>query len=81
MQWPHQGAKNSTRAGLLELKTTVSKLEGMRFRTSEAVARRGRVRVTSDRNDCSCTIVALEKEKRGFKKVRKKKTKSSSSHY
>lgn len=34
----YQGAKNSTRAGLLDSKTILSKFEGMRFSTLEAVA-------------------------------------------
>ena len=34
----YQGAKNSTSAGLSDSKTTLSKLEGMRFSTLEAVA-------------------------------------------
>lgn len=36
MQWPHHGAKNSTRAGLPEFRTTSSKLVGIKSSTEEA---------------------------------------------
>ena len=35
LQWPHQGAKNSTSEGLPDLRTMSSKLLGVRSRTEE----------------------------------------------
>ena len=36
LQWPHQGAKNSTRVGLPDFKTSWSKLDGSKSMTDEA---------------------------------------------
>lgn len=44
LQWPHHGAKNSTRAGLPE-STVLLKLSGVRSTTLEAVTMVARARV------------------------------------
>src|SRR2546423_10326727 len=59
LQWPHHGAKNSTSAGLLDSKTTLSKFEGMRSRTEDAAETRG---MTSVRKDTSRTMAAVVNE-------------------
>lgn len=64
----YQGAKNSTRAGLLDSKTTLSKFEGMRFSTLEAAAAAAKKR--GDSRTISAFVLATERASRGLRCVR-----------